>query len=518
MKMKKNIRAQLAGLVILGLTAQAGQAALVDMAEYQDWDAVEASISTEDVNAVQPDGMTALFWATYYDETDVVRLLLNAGANPNIENRYGMTPLIQAAMNGNSDMISMLLDAGADANATTPEGDNALLNASKTGAAEGVQALIDAGANVNSLDGYLFQTPLMWAASANQADVVRILIDNGANINMRSPALELRGVRQGAVSGDFPNGGLTALHHAARENAIDATRVLIAEGADLNVLDPHDISPLRFAIINANIDLAKVLVEAGANMNDGALVDLIDVETKELTFVRSEKNYENQTSPMELIELMLSMGVEIDAYPEQAYPFPATGFRGGAGTANRTALFNLAMEDNQDLIAMFLEHGANPNSLNMDGKYFPLSAALGVVPVRGGNMMMEDGEEAETEISESVQLLLDNGADVNAIAGDGTSVLHQAVSTGNETVVEFLIAEGADLSIKDNSNRTALDVANGVSPVSDGSEPRRGPPGSEPAELPVYEEIATLLTEAMNAQGITIEEYVAPVTEESGEA
>ncbi|MAM71561.1 MAG: hypothetical protein CMP91_10505 [Gammaproteobacteria bacterium] len=512
MKSIKHITAQITALVILALGVQASQAALVDMAEYQDWEAIEASISTEDVNAVQPDGMTALFWATYYDETDVVRLLLNAGANPNIENRYGMTPLIQAAMNGNSELITLLLDAGADANATTPEGDNAILNASKTGAVEGVQALIDAGANVNSRDSYLFQTPLMWAAAANQAEVARVLIDNGADMNAYSAALDLRGVLQSRVQGDFPDGGLTALHHAARENALDATRVLIEEGADLNVLDPQDISPLRIAIINANIDLAKVLVEAGANLNDGALVDLLDVETKELTFIRSEKNYENQTSPMELIELMLDMGVEVDSYPETAYPFPATGFRGGEGTAGQTALFNASAIDNHELMVMFLEHGANPNSMNKGQKYFPLSAAFGVVPglYVPGTMDEEEYIPAIDDLRPGVELLIEHGADVNAQSADGTTVLHHAVALGRDQVVTYLIENGVDLSLKDNSNRSALDVANGVPVVSE--------QGDEPAELPVYEEIATLLSEAMNDQGIAIEEYMAPASEESGEA
>tara|TARA_R100001143_G_scaffold63056_1_gene68303 strand:- start:1621 stop:1890 length:270 start_codon:yes stop_codon:yes gene_type:complete len=89
-------------------------------------------------------------------------------------------------------------------------------------------------------------------------------------------------------------------------------------------------------------------------------------------------------------------------------------------------------------------------------------------------------------------------------------VLHHAVALGRDQVVTYLIENGVDLSLKDNSNRSALDVANGVPVVSE--------QGDEPAELPVYEEIATLLSEAMNDQGIAIEEYMAPASEESGEA
>jgi ankyrin repeat protein len=515
MKTKKTIKSRLSAFVILALAASASQATLVELAEYQDWEALQASIASEDVNETQADGMTALFWATYYDQTDVVRSLLNAGASANISNRYGMTPLIQAAKNGNGEVISMLLDAGADPNATTLEGDNAILNASKTGSVRGVQALIEAGANVNSMDGYLFQTPIMWAAAANQAAVVEILIDNGADIDTRSPVLELRGIRQGGVAGDFPDGGLTALHHAARENAIEATRVLIDRGANLDVLEPkYDVSPLRMAIINANLDLAKMLIESGANFNDGALVDLLDVVTNKMIFVRAEKNYLNQTSPVDLMGLMFDMGVDVDAYPEKSYPVVSTNFVGGGGTSGRTALFNAASHQNQEMVALLLEHGANPNSINdggrQGGRFLPLTAALGLVQT-GTELQERYAQEEGFNITESARLLIENGADFNAQADDGSTVLHHAVGLGNEDVVTYLIENGADLSLKDTSNRTALDLANGVPMVNQGDD--------EPAELPVYEEIATLLTEAMNAQGIAIEEYMAPESDsESGEA
>lgn len=128
-------------------------------------------------------------------------------------------------------------------------------------------------------------------------------------------------------------------------------------------------------------------------------------------------------------------------------------------------------------------------------------------------MMNDDDEEdmAEFIVSDSATILLEHGANINARADDGSSVLHHAVALGKEQVVSYLIDNGADLSLKDDSNRTALDLANGVPAVSTGDEER------EPAELPVYEEIATLLTEAMNAQGISIEEYVAPVADEENE-
>ncbi len=91
-------------------------------------------------------------------------------------------------------------------------------------------------------------------------------------------------------------------------------------------------------------------------------------------------------------------------------------------------------------------------------------------------------------------------------------------SLGEDEIVEFLLEQGIDLSIKDSSNRTALDVASGIPPVG-GERPMF--PGAPVPETPIYESTMAILTEAMNAQGVAIEEYVAPPAEddsESGEA
>src|SRR5258706_10893868 len=82
-----------------------------------------------DVNATQPDGMTALHRAAYQDDLDQVDRLLRAGANPRATNRYGVTPLSLACTNGNLAMVERLLKAGADANTSLPGGETVLMTA-----------------------------------------------------------------------------------------------------------------------------------------------------------------------------------------------------------------------------------------------------------------------------------------------------------------------------------------------------------------------------------------------------
>ena len=257
--------------------------------------------------------------------------------------------------------------------------------------------------------------------------------------------------------------------------------------------------------------MAKILINGGANINDGALVDIMEVEYKEMTIARAEKNYDNQTSVRELMDLMFSMGVDIDAYPKTAIPLPSTGFVGGEGTSGRTALYNATEGLHNDLMALLLENGANPNSVSKIGNT-PLSAALYVMSGKRPDAGTYDDEGRSLEnLMPTVQLLLDHGADIQTRVGTGGTVLHQAASYGSDEVVEFLIAQGIDLSVKDSSNRTALDVASGVAEIKEDEECIPGSVNcrSEVApELPVYQSAIAILTEAMNAQGIAIEEYV----------
>src|SRR5205823_3366200 len=113
------LKTQFAGLLVLLTAARfaaAGEAALLaDAAEKHDLTAIRRLFDNKaDVNATQPDGMSALHWATYHDDAGTVKQLLAAGADAKAVNRYGVTPLALACTCGNTALVEMLLDAGAD--------------------------------------------------------------------------------------------------------------------------------------------------------------------------------------------------------------------------------------------------------------------------------------------------------------------------------------------------------------------------------------------------------------------
>ena len=142
-----------------------------------------------DVNAAQPDGMTALHWAVERRDLAMMNVLLEAGAKHDLTNRTGAKPLYLAAMNGDAAAIARLLDAGEDANAVlTAEGETVLMLTSHTGNPEAVKLLLDRGADPNTQQ-VRGQTALMWAAAEGHADVVKLLLARGAD-----PALVVGGL------------------------------------------------------------------------------------------------------------------------------------------------------------------------------------------------------------------------------------------------------------------------------------------------------------------------------------
>ncbi|MEM7392091.1 MAG: ankyrin repeat domain-containing protein, partial [Verrucomicrobiota bacterium] len=115
-----------------GLSLTLAETSLIDDAEQRQWDRVRAAIETA-AKEEQIDGMTALHWAAFHEEADVAQGLLKAGANARAENRYGVTPLDLACVNGDEAMVKILLDAGADPNRTLEGGESVLMTAARTG-------------------------------------------------------------------------------------------------------------------------------------------------------------------------------------------------------------------------------------------------------------------------------------------------------------------------------------------------------------------------------------------------
>ena len=178
------------GTVLLAmlLLPAAGDAPLADAAMRGDRAGVQSLLAQKaDVNAAQGDGTTALHWATYRDDLEMARMLIQAGADLKAKTRLGeMTSLFMAAKNGNRAMLELLLEAGDDANATSTTGTTPFMLAAASGKADAVTVLLDHEAAVNATDITSGQTALMFAAARNRAEVVKVLAEHGADLNATS--------------------------------------------------------------------------------------------------------------------------------------------------------------------------------------------------------------------------------------------------------------------------------------------------------------------------------------------
>ena len=134
-----------------------------------------------DVNKADNNGETSLWMASKEGNLEVVRLLLDAGANVDKADNKGMTPLYVASYMGHLEVVRLLLDAGADKDKADNNGMTPLYIASYKGHLEVVRLLVDAGADKDKADEY-GRTPLLIASQYGHHEVVRLLVDAGADI------------------------------------------------------------------------------------------------------------------------------------------------------------------------------------------------------------------------------------------------------------------------------------------------------------------------------------------------
>ncbi len=494
------MRTLLLNVAMLGVAGQAVAAELANVAERGDWDEVSALIAAgTEVDAAQTDGTTALMWAAYHGATDTARALLEAGAAPNASSRLSVSALSIAAGNGSGEIVALLMDAGAAPDTPMPNGETALMLAARSGDLTGVEALLAAGAAVEAADPVQGETALMWAAAQNHAEIVRALAEAGAEVDKASTEFSWEDLTQTGVASYLPLGGLTALQHATRENAIEAAQVLLEFGADPNATNPIGISTLRIALTNDHWDLAKVLLDAGADPTDGAIVEA--ARTRAWPFVRAANNRPDRIDSLDLIREMLDRGADPNGVPEE--PMSMQYWTIGQ-LRNDPALYLAAREGDLELLDLLLEYGATPDkAINPEGANL-LIAALGFGPHNlGGGVEAKprDFDEAR-RIAEAV---LELDIDIDRGRNDGMTAVHLAALEGRNDILTYLMEIGARIDIKDKSNRLPIHVAQGVprAPLPDAPPMPNRPP-------PVHASTVELLREAMQAAGIEEEAYVAP--------
>jgi ankyrin repeat protein len=437
---------------------------LIEAIRRGDESAVDALLKEKvDVNARQGDGATALHWAVHHSDVAMVTRLLRAGADANAANDLGVTPLVLACLNASAPVVDLLLKAGADPNAGPPERETPLMVAAWTGNADVVKSLIAAGANVNAKESSRQQTALMWAASERHPDVVRVLVENGADLHART-AVNAPTRRPGARPGGAA-AGLTALIFAARVGDGESARVLLDAGARVDDSAEEGLSALGFATVRGHVPMATLLLERGANPNaaEAGYSPLhwavgsweTTLTTADFTIER-EGNDEWNVLPgvrdgkLELVKAMLGRGGDPNLRMKEAPP------RAGATKnpqlpelAGATPFFLAAMGGDAAVMQALLDAGADP-ALTTDIRSTALMAAAGAGRVLGENSLKHG------PLLEAAKLAVKAGADVNAADDFGNTALHYAAYNRVDSVVQYLVDNGARMDVRNKFGETPL--------------------------------------------------------------
>jgi ankyrin repeat protein len=412
-----------------------------------------AKSAKEDVNRRNPDGSTPLQWAVYNGDVAEVRRLLRAGADVKIANNYGATPMGLAAEVGNADMIAVLLEAGANPDSPDPDGMTALLAVARTGNVKAAQLLVNAGAKVDAREGFGGQTPLMWASSRRHPAMMEFLISRGADVNAASTNRNYqRHVTAEGRPKSLDSGGLTPLLYAARENCMACAEVLLKNNVDINLPDPDGVSPLHVAIMNANWDIAKRLIEAGADVNqwdifgEAPLFTSLGLRNRTDGGRGASIDPLNQTTGTEIVKLLLDRG----ANPNQQLFFKPANLTGSTNTRGSTPLIRAANAGDVEMVKLLLEKGADA-TLYMADRQTPIHAVIA-------------GRSNEKQAIELIGLLKKAGTDVNIVAlvnhGEevrGGTALHLAVRKRQRELIKVLASFGIDMNAVDQDGLTALD-------------------------------------------------------------
>ena len=196
--------------------------------------------------------VTLLMCATKGGHSDCALILLKAGANVNIKNRSEKTALMYAAAQ-DCGCLKILTERGAYVNCRDSAGETALDYAVKNKRLCNIEHLLKCGANVNNVDEYGKSVLMKALTTDSNPDCVRLLIKNKADINSTD------------------NDGKSALVHAAVNSCEQSMRILIEEGADVNMAVNKGLkmgfTPLIASAEAGNIKCVRMLLKAGAYVN-----------------------------------------------------------------------------------------------------------------------------------------------------------------------------------------------------------------------------------------------------------
>jgi len=416
----------------LGLAATAGQ-----VEKFQSL--LDAGADAQHVNS---DGYTAITYLPAHNtpaHLEILRLLLQRGADPDAITSYGECPLRIAVRWGNIPAAKLLLEHGAS---REPAHFTELMWAIAFGSLNDVERELERGADLAARD-YWEMSPWLLSLLVGDVAKARRLLAAGASID------------------DCSRGGAGSLAHAARGNHVEMVRWLLELGADRQTEDA-----LGEAVEQGAVDCLELLLrEAGPwdnSLLDNLLAAAPDARTADLLMEAGADidaidptgyfvlKAAAQTGDRELVEHLLRMGASVDN--------TSTG---------ETALHMAVAYDHLPIVRVLLDAGADPNAADVDG-WTPLAFArspecVDLLLKAGADVHSVDDAGAEVlhqhTDPEIIDRLLQAGATLEPDEPGVTTVMHRAAEKGDVSLMRFLLERGASVDCVTTWGVTPLMVA-----------------------------------------------------------
>jgi len=454
-------------------------------------------------------GQTPLMWAAAYNRLDALRMLIKRGADVSAVSKVEDVPAREradraaaalrnrrvaalkaaeqpprpAGTRPDSGRAGGAPNAGRDSATAAPRGAGRDSAAAPRGAAR------DSGATRGR--GMPSNTPMTVTAAGAPAPNRAAQPD--------SQRREERAVTYGELVGN--KGGLTPLLFAVRQGNAAAAIALLDAGAKVNQVSEGDhTSPLLMATINGHFDLAKQLMERGADVklaSDAGATPLyatINVQwAAKSLYPQPTAQTQQQTTYLELMAALLEAGADPNARLTKHLWYMSYNFDLlGVNTTGATPFWRAAYGTDVPAMKLLVKHGADPKIPTLkpagrqrgddapaeddsSGKADPSGLAPiptggpGVYPIHaasgvgyGEGYAANSHRHAPDAWVASVKYLVEElGADVNARDFNGYNPVHHAAARGDNELIQYLVSKGADVTAVSRKGQTTADMANG---------------------------------------------------------
>ena len=363
------------------------------------------TLNKADINHQDDYGYNALLYACSLEKFDLAKLLIEKGADINKATNQGDNALMFAARKGQLELLKLLASKGANTKQLTSNGNHALIEASYRGNLDVVKELVKMGLPVNHTSKINY-TALMFAAQEGHLDIVKYLIENGADIKVKGKS------------------NFTAFMAAASAGQMDVVKFLVDIGADISVKSTSGWTALFYVAQDGNNELLKFLIDKGIDVNA--------ISKNGYNALMAAADYgQNET-----VKILIDKGVNISLKDTDGYD----------------ALLGAVEKGHLETVKLLIENGASLKTKTISN-FTPLMTAANTGKTQVVKYLLSLGVEIDETNNgwtalfyaatkgylDTVQLLVNSGANLNHRSPKGRNLIIETAYKGHTAVVEYLL-------------------------------------------------------------------------------